>query len=152
MKMQIHAEYEDSTLIFEHSTKTEQQPQDYSPHFHNFFELLFFKSGDMSYIIDGRKYKLQENMLVIARPTNRHCLCLDGHSDYNRYNILFDEKILPFNIYEKIPLNVHVINFNANKRVIDLFDKMGFYCQNLTGDDVKNVLTDLITEVLYNVE
>ena len=151
MKIQIYNQYENETLKYDHLTKIEQQPKDYSPHFHNVCELIFFKSGDMSYMVDGRKYKLRKNMLVLSRPTDRHCLFLDSLADYERYNILFDEKILPFNLYEKIPWRVNVVDLNANKRVIDIFDKMDFYCQNLSGDDLYQMLINLIEEVFYNI-
>lgn len=151
MKIITYSEYTDKDLVYEHLKKTEQQPKDFSPHFHDCYELIFFKSGDMSYMVDGRKYKLQENMLIISRPTDRHCLFLDSLQDYERYCILFDEKILPFNIYEKIPKNINVVNFNANKRVIELFDKMDFYCKTMSHNDTKELLRLLITEVIYNI-
>lgn len=151
MKIITYTQYEDENLIYNHLKKTEQQAWDYSPHFHDKCELIFFKSGDMSYMVDGRKYKLRENMLIISRPTDRHCLFLDSLLDYERYNILFDEKIMPFNIYEKIPKRINVVNFNANKRVIELFENMDFYCRTMPDDDFKEMLKILITEVVYNI-
>ncbi|MEE1043591.1 MAG: AraC family transcriptional regulator [Clostridia bacterium] len=151
MKLHIHSQYEDDTLYYNHVTKEDQEHKDYSPHFHDVCELIFFKSGDISYIVDGRKYKLEKNMLVLSRPTDRHCLYIEGDSNYERHNVLFDEKQLPFNIYEKIPHDVNVINFNANKSVINLFDKMDFYCKNLEDNDLKHVLKNLVEEVFYNI-
>lgn len=151
MKVLVHSQYEDDTLVYNHSTKQDQEHKDYSPHFHDICELIFFKTGDISYITDGRKYKLSKNMLVLSRPTDRHCVCIDGDKEYERYNILFDEKLLPFNIYEKIPYDVSVIDFNKNKSVINLFDKMDFYCKNLEGNDLKRVLSNLIEEVFFNI-
>ena len=147
MHILTHSQYEDDTLVYDHSTKKDQEHRDYSPHFHDICELIFFKSGDISYIVDGRKYKLKKNMLVLSRPTDRHCVYIEGDSDYERYNILFDEKLLPFNIYEKIPHDVCVIDFNTNKTVIELFNKMDYYCKKLEGSDLKHVLQNLIEEV-----
>jgi len=151
MKVLVHSQYEDDTLVYNHATKQDQEHKDYAPHFHDICELIFFKTGDISYITDGRKYKLSENMLVLSRPTDRHCVYIEGDNKYERYNILFDEKLLPFNIYEKIPHDVSVINFNANKSVINLFDKMDFYCKNLEKEDLKYILTNLIEEVFFNI-
>ena len=151
MKVFVHSQYEDDTLVYNHSTKQDQKHKDYSPHFHDICELIFFKKGNISYITDGRKYKLSKNMLVLSRPTDRHCVCIDGNEEYERYNILFDEKLLPFNIYEKIPHDLSVIDFNKNKSVINLFDKMDFYCKNLEENDLKHVLSNLIEEVFFNI-
>ncbi len=151
MQILVHSQYEDSTIFYDHSTKKDQKSGDYHPHFHDVCELIFFKSGDISYITDGRKYKLKKNMLVFSRPTDRHCVYIEGDSPYERYNILVDENILPFNIYDKIPHDISVIDFSANKSVIDLFTKMDYYCTKLEGDDLRRLLCNLIEELFFNI-
>jgi len=151
MKILVHSQYEDDGLIYNHLTKTEHTDADYSPHFHDIFEVIFLKSGHVSYIVNGRKYHLRPNMLVFSRPADRHCIQPESTARYERYNILFDENILSFRIHEKIPPHINVVDFNANKAVIDLFDKMDFYCRKLSGENLRHILTNLTEELLMNI-
>jgi len=152
MEIIIHSHYKDKALLYNHYTKTKQQPTDYAPHFHSGYELIFFQSGDISYTINGLKYKLQQNMLVISRPVDRHCIVLDSLQDYERYNIHFDENLLPYNISNIIPHNVNVVDFSSNQTVIDLFKKMDYYYHHLDEKDLKRILINLIDEVLTNIK
>lgn len=151
MKVQIHSEFENEKLVYNHSTKSEQVQEDYYPHYHDVTELVFVKSGDMWYEVGGKTYDLQRNTLVISRPNERHYINCRSEADYERYNILFDERALPFDLYRRIPGELNVISFDANKSVIGVFDKMDIYCKKLSGEDLGQMLFNLICEVLMNV-
>ena len=58
---------------------------------------------------------------------------------------------MPEAILAKIPDSVHVINFEGNPVVIQLFEKMDYYCENLSGEDLGRILSMLLVEVLTNV-
>lgn len=152
MDIQIHSRYEDSDFIYNHTTKTNQSKDDYEPHFHDICELIFVKSGKVSYVVDGRKYALTKNSLVISRPGDIHCIVVEnGEVDYERYNILFDEKILSAPLFERIPKSIHVMDFNASGTVTSIFNKMDYYAESLSGDDLKHILESLTEEVLFNI-
>jgi len=151
MKVTVHSEYENKNLLYNHYTKTEHIRGDHYPHYHDVTELIFVKSGNVNYRVGDKEYMLQKNMLVISRPNESHCVDFAGDEDYDRYNILFDEKIFPFDLYGRIPEDLNVISFDANKSVIRIFDKMDVYCKKLSGNDLGMILTNLIGEVLMNV-
>jgi len=151
MKINVHSEFENESIVYNHSTKNEHGENEYFPHFHDVTELIFIKSGNVIYEVGGKKYDLQKNMLVISRPNERHYVNVFGKEDYERYDILFDEKILPFDLYGRIPKDLNVINFDANQSVVSVFDKMDVYCKKLDGDDLGGILYNLVCEVLMNV-
>ncbi|MBQ8409871.1 MAG: helix-turn-helix transcriptional regulator [Clostridia bacterium] len=151
MKINVHSEFENESLVYNHFTKTDHEKGEYFYHYHDVTELIFVKSGDVTYEVAGKEYLLQKNMLVIARPNERHYIDLVSQQPYERYNILFDERILPFDLYGRIPTGLNVISFDANKSVIGIFDKMDHYCKKLDGEDLGRMLFNLVCEVLMNV-
>ena len=151
MNIQIHSEYDDGSICYSHATKTKQKTDDYFLHYHDAAEMIFIKSGDISYQINQRKYPVGKNTLIFSRAFEQHSICVDGESEYERYDILFDEKMLPQEIFDKIPRELDVINFDANKSVIQIFDKMEFYCKELSGEAFRRVLLHLIEEVFLNM-
>ena len=146
-----YSSYRDEHISYSHAVRSGQQRDDYAPHSHEICELLFIKRGDMSYTVDGRRYMLRANNLVFSRPFDIHSIDVEGEEDYERYNILFDEKLLPFDLYEKLPKKLDVISFDGNQSVINLFDKMDFYCDKLSGAELGRMLTHLTEEVFFNI-
>lgn len=147
----VYFQYTDETFHLNFSKNTGSVPDGGLPHSHDVCELLFFKTaGDILYMVDGRNYEIKENMLVLSRPTERHGLVLKGE-DYERYEIWFDEKRLPFNLYEKIPKNLHVMDFSKNEFVINIFSKMEYYIKKLSGKDLRRILENLVEEIFFNI-
>ena len=123
----------------------------YPLHNHNVCELLFLKKGEVSYLVEGKNYQLSKNYLVFTRPGDSHAINFSDQTEYERYNILFDEKFLPSKIHHAIPTAIDVVNFNGNSLVCDLFKKMDYYTANFEGNTLKIILRNLTEELLYNV-
>ena len=67
VKITVHSEYENDILAYNHFTKSEHRKEEYFWHYHDVTELLFVKSGGVTYEVGGKKYTLQKNMLVYTR-------------------------------------------------------------------------------------
>lgn len=151
METTIHSGFYSDNVFYNHITRANITSWDYNFHFHDVTEMIFFKSGNISYVVGSKKYKLKKNSLVISRPTDWHYISIDGPQEYERYNILYDEKKLPFNIYKKIPADINVIDFSENANVINLFGKMDFYAETLTEENLDRMMKNLIEEIFYNI-
>ena len=81
-------------LLFSHHSFL--PPQDSPIHNHVIFEMIFIKRGDLSYMIEGKLYKPAKNTLIITPPLQNHSFSFESDEAYERYNILFDEKKLFF--------------------------------------------------------
>ncbi len=120
-------------------------------HTHNTCELLFVVKGNLTYVVEGKKYPLSKNSLIVTRALETHALIANEATDYERYNILFDESTCGTEIFRKIPSNVDVINLNGNELVCGLFKKMEYYCGNSEGEILQTILQHLTSEILFNV-
>ena len=149
MQQTVHAcqNYED--FLFRHITDWEF-PGEMAVHYHESCELLFIKKGDITYIADGKSYRLSKNSLILSRPMENHTIIFNDTDIYERYNILFDPGEALFWPYHEIPKSISVINFNGNELVCNLFKKMEYYCNHLEGQHLKQVLQHLTQEVLIN--
>ena len=143
--------YADEQILFNHALWTAPVSKVFKPHCHNICELLLFKRGNARYATRGREYRLQEDDLVFSRPSEIHEILIKNDAPYERYNILFDEKTLPFDIWEKIPMGLDVISFRNVHSVLNLFEKMDHYRKLLDGPELKLVLTALIQEIFVNI-
>lgn len=143
--------YADENIYSNHSKRICRYESEYVYHSHELFELIFFLEGDMTYAVDGKEYKLNKNDIVFTRPFDIHCLKSDSENLYERYNILFDKSIMPFDLYEKIHPDVDVISMEGNRNVQNLFDKIDYYSSVLPMDELRPMLSNLISEICINI-
>ena len=145
--------YKDQNIYFGRFSKECVYPSDYSsePHTHEVCELLFLKKGNPGYFVEGKNYKLGKNSLVISRAGDRHKIYFDEPSPYSRYNILFDEKNIPFDLFTKIPSKLDIINFDGNTIVSDLFKRADYYFDHFEGEKLGKLLVGITEELFYNI-
>ncbi len=140
-----------NNVFFNHTTKYNVSAFDFRPHSHAVCELILFKKGKMTYTIGGRNYRLRKDDLVITRPTEIHGLIPTNGTNYERYNILFNEKTLPFDVFKKIPQKTDVINVGHNHIIMEIFEKMDYYESCLSGIQLNMILINMCQEILVNV-
>ena len=151
MEILNYNRYSSEKISYDHAKKTKQSVSDYRPHTHEVYELIFFKEGKVSYTVGGQRYRLSPNDLVFTRPYAIHDIQIDPGEDYDRYNILFDGAFMSDEILSLISADVHVVHFDHNPMVVQLFEKMDFYCERLSGGMLEETLLNLIREILVHV-
>ncbi len=153
MKPTIDITYSDDNIFFNY-LKTEKinlRSFPYEPHEHNICELIFLKRGNAKYFVEGRDYKLAKNTLVLTRPGDRHMIHFDEEGPYERYDLFFDEKNVPPDLYKKIPPKLDIVNFDGNVMVCDLFKRSSYYCEHFGGELLSRVLCSFAEEIFYNI-
>ena len=88
---------------------------------------------------------------MIFRANIPHKIIFEDSSDYERYDILFDENVLGNKVFDRIPKKLCCIDCNGNNYIVDLFSKMDFYHKNFDGDDLGLLLSNAIEELLFNL-
>ena len=132
------------------SHKITEDPVSNDPTAHGWWELIFVKSGDLTYMVNGKEYRPGKNSLIITRPLDYHSLSFHSAEIYNRYLINFQESVLFTDVCAKLPPNVDVVSCDGNELLCGLFRKFDHYIEQFDQETVKVLLIHLIEEILYN--
>ncbi|HCW52487.1 MAG TPA: AraC family transcriptional regulator, partial [Clostridium sp.] len=74
-----------NTSDFEFFHYSNDYPINVEYHNHDFYEILFFISGKVKYIIEGKTYTLKPNDIVITNNKELHKPIIDNSTKYERY-------------------------------------------------------------------
>lgn len=69
----------------------DEMPNDknFKMHIHDNCEIYLFVSGNVDYLVEGSVYPLNDNSLMIMRPSEAHRARIKGHERYERYAVNF---------------------------------------------------------------
>ena len=143
-------QYSSDGLFFKHELTVSPPCDAFSMHTHNYCELLYFLSGDATHVIEDRKYKLKKGDLIIIRPSKYHFIQIDSNTDYERYDILFDEPLIGTSL-KAINESVEVINLAQSPTADGIFRRCDYYAKNLPMSAFSEILPLLIKELFYNI-
>lgn len=146
-----YSEYKDNDIVYNHLCRKDLGMSVNETQIHDVIEMIYLNSGDISYVVEGKSHRVRKNSLIFTRPGDSHFLQFYNQDTYDRYDVLFDEKILSSDIYSKIPQGLDVINLEGYQTIAELFRKMETYCSYFEGDLLKTVLSHLIEEIFYNI-
>lgn len=114
-------------LYFHHSiTDKAHLPSVYGPESHNRFELLYLKSGNVDYVIEGERYSVTAGDCIFVAPNEIHKLYIEDKSDYERIVLIFDTSVFKNLLSEHYIEFTNVLNKKSHKlRVIpkEVIDK-----------------------------
>lgn len=76
------------------SCSTETTP-DYSLHCHDRYEIYFYLGGSVSYLVEGKRYDLRPNTILLLSPQVFHGVKVHETNPYIRYAMHFYPSVLP---------------------------------------------------------
>lgn len=82
-------EYSFGNIYIRHAVDDCPDDKYFTMHIHEQCEIYFFVSGNVEYLVEGSKYPLDENSLMIMRPAEAHKPKIIGKERYERYAINF---------------------------------------------------------------
>ena len=82
-------EYSFGDIYIRHAIDETPDEKEFIMHIHDRCEIYFFVSGNVEYLVEGSKYPLNENSLMIMRPAEAHSPKITGSSTYERYALNF---------------------------------------------------------------
>lgn len=136
-------------IVYRHVINENLPPNTYSIHTHNMYELLYIISGDVTYVVEGRKYKLKKGDLIFIRPLHYHFIQIDSTTTYERYNILFDIKKNHLESARLIPPSFEIINLAENEIVNSIFTKLDLYYNHCDDETFQKILFHLLSELFF---
>lgn len=149
--MSLLHHYETENIYYDHAIIKNPQDDDFEFHTHDICELIFLKSGKVSGIIGDKTYKLRKNSLIIFRANIPHRIRIDKNEDYERFDILFDGKILANGIFNKIYKGLDIVSLSPNDDIANLFKKIEYYYDNFPKADLNHLITNIVEEILFNL-
>lgn len=134
-----------------HVTILSPEDGNFPAHAHDICELLLFKRGSASYLVEGRRYPLRRNALILTRPGCVHRICIEANEPYERYNVMYNTiKMLP-ELYERLPIDLDVLYLEEDHPITELFRKMNFYREHVEGAAYDRLVSGLIEEIFYHI-
>lgn len=82
-------EYSFDNIYIRHAVDDCPEDKYFTMHIHEQCEIYFFISGNVEYLVEGSKYPLEENSLMIMRPAEVHKPRIIGKERYERYAVNF---------------------------------------------------------------
>ena len=151
METNVLSSYSDSSMAFNHTISEKPDDSDFFLHSHNTCELTFIVSGEVSWVIEGKTYKMRKNDLAILRPSVVHGVHVNGAEVYERYNVNFNGKEIADNAVEEIPREIEVISLSSSTHITDLFKKLDFYSRSFNGERRRMLISNIIEELIFNL-
>ena len=148
MADKVFCNYSDNVMFCNHILRSLDKRSFYGAHSHNnVYELIYIKSGDLVYGVEGKEYQVRSGDLLITCPNEEHYLYSSSNVAYERYNLLFDENMLGFTFYEKLPNEFPPLNIEHNRALKKLFDKFDFYAGILSGNELQVIFHSIVREI-----
>lgn len=72
----------------------DKKPGSVNMHYHDFYEVYFFLSGQVSFRVEGTKFDLMHGDLLLIPPMQMHQLQIEEDSAYERYVLWMDRAYL----------------------------------------------------------
>ena len=126
-------------------------PENFQKHSHNTYEIIFFEKGDVTCVIEDKRYQLKRGDLVFIRPTKYHYIELKGTSEYSRFNVAFNKTFLDEDLLKSIPESLEIQNYPKDSLISNLFARMGYYENNYDTKSFAILLRCMLTELFYNL-
>lgn len=72
----------------------DRNPESVTLHYHNFYEIFFFLSGNVDYRVEGRSYRLESGDLLLIAPQELHQPAIEPDVPYERIVLWIDRSFL----------------------------------------------------------
>lgn len=149
MSREFISKYEDGKILYNHIVMHEKNIE-FDVHAHDISEMIYIKSGNVLAIIGAKTYRLHKGNIIIFRPHVPHRIIVEG-SEYERYDIIFDEKQMANGMFEKIPDDTDVIDCSGSRIIEDLLRKLDYYYAKFDGKNIKLLVSNIIEEIALNL-
>ena len=147
----LHAQYYANGIKYNHRTITEIDPGCFRPHIHDAYEVIMILRGEVTYMVEGRRYRLKRGDLVLSLPSVYHDILPTDGIPYERHNILVDSSAIPAAIRRMIPSDTDVFDTAEDGATAELFDRLGQYATRLTGEARDIAIGAVIAEIMIRL-
>ena len=94
----------DDALFYNHSVDARPDQREFVTHAHDWYEILYFVSGEGTYLVESTAYPLTPGCVLVMRPGEVHNLHILPDAPYERIVVQFREQMLLEHTAEYRPL------------------------------------------------
>ena len=94
----------DDALFYNHSVDARPDQRGFVTHAHDWYEILYFVSGEGTYLVESTAYPLTSGCVLVMRPGEVHNLHILPDAPYERIVVQFREQMLLEHTAEYRPL------------------------------------------------
>lgn len=124
-------------------------------HYHDFFKILIFISGNVSYHIEGKSYNLKDYDIVLVNPGEIHKPVIHDDTPYERLIIYISPQF--FNSYKNKGFNLSFCFDNAHENKSNVINTQSITSSNLYSEIIElkntfiydNKLNELYKKVIF---
>ena len=121
----------------------------FGKHFHDYYELLLFKTGDMRFFVENRCYIPHKNDLFLFPPGTYHFVdVISDGTPYDRFVLQFDKTQMEENLLDAVFQKNRCINLNELPEIAEWFERFHNYVENYPEEQVSKIDRQLIYELL----
>lgn len=102
--MKLSSKKIDDALFYNHNRDDLPDQREFTTHAHDLYEILYFVSGQGTYLVESTAYPLTPGCVLVMRPGEVHNLHILPHAPYERIVVQFREQMLLEHTAEYRPL------------------------------------------------
>lgn len=141
---------QNENFLFRHCEDKNPPLNLYDIHTHRFYELIYILDGDVTHVVEDKRYKLRQGDLVIIRPFKSHLIEINSSVRYERYNILFDGEAFGIS-QDFLPSELDVLHLKKGGIVYDNFMRLNIYSSVMADDFFFDIAPALVKEIFFNI-
>ena len=145
-------------FYYHHTVDLKPEPDDFSRHCHNMFEIIYIKRGNGVFYVEGTQYNIYPGCLLVFRPREFHFIKVSPNTPYERLVVHFDESTVYENpeflldIFNSRELGVNNIYPDLKNIIPSTFERISS-CSELNAPEraimAKLILNELLV-ILHN--
>lgn len=133
------------------SSLSDADTANFTVHCHEGCELIFFLSGNVKYVAEGRTYKLTRGDVVVSRPSMMHMISPEKDAAYERYALIVDVRSLPSGLWARLKHGRDVYHCLTNEKIFELFSRLDYYFGKFPDDEYAQLVQNIAVEILFNL-
>ena len=130
---------------FEYIESMIDHPILWESHCHAQYEMIAVANGDITVMLEGQKYRLQKNQIIIIPPLFYHSVTANGEGSYHRITALFGVDAIPSVLQDEFTNQGKNIAIDASR-----IEKMKELCQKPDPSFYIPLLQSLMVEIFYD--
>ena len=114
-------------------------------HCHAQYEMIAVADGDITVMMEGQKYRLQKNQIIIIPPLFYHSVTANGEGSYRRITALFGIDAIPSVLQDEFKSQGKTTAIDTSR-----IEKIKEICQNDNPSFYAPLLQSLMIEIFYD--